>query len=248
MQDFYGDTPFIIDGKTSSHGKKNKTTIREKGVSGAFLAKLVVIFLVVAVVAGFVVFKKFFNVDIPAKTYYAVCFYSGQSKTQAESVCADLVASGGSGYTISGGEYKVYGGVYADKGEAESVAAKQEGAFVENIGWEKMRITFSSPSEAKQAGEAMDYFSEVCDALVRSSLNVDNQEESAAAVYAYVLSAATRLESYADVLRSKELSDFFNKAAYSVGNVAPDEAQNFISTFRYAAQDLIVLRQNLAVG
>lgn len=89
MQDFYGDTPFIIDGKTSSHGKKNKTTIREKGVSGAFLAKLVVIFLVVAVVAGFVVFKKFLMSTYPPKHIMRCVFTAGRAKLRPRA-CAPI--------------------------------------------------------------------------------------------------------------------------------------------------------------
>lgn len=245
MQDFYGDKPFIIDGKTTVRTGKTKTTVREKGVSGAFTAKLALVFLVAIALSAVIAFKTIFTVTAEGREYYAVCFYSGQSSAKAEEVRAGLIASGGSGYIISDGEFRVYGGVYADKSQADSVASKEEGAFVESIGWDKKEAVFYSSAQAKLAGEALSFFAEACDALVVGGLAVAKHEESALAVSAEAMSAADKFQEYSQTISDDELSEFFSRAAYSARNLPGAEEENFVSSLRYIAQDLIMLRRKI---
>lgn len=102
MQDFYGDTPFIIGNKKQT-ARKKRGNIQSAGISGRFLARLTVLFIAVVAIGSAFVFRALFTVQAESRTYYAVCFYEGQSKTAAETVRDDIIASGGSGYVICSG-------------------------------------------------------------------------------------------------------------------------------------------------
>lgn len=244
MQDYNGNRPFIIEGKRGPGGG-SRGTMQKTGVSGRFLARLALLLAAVIAVACITVFKTFFTVKAEGRTYYAVCFYDGQSKSQAESVRDSLVASGGSGYIVSGGAYRVYGGVYLSGADAENVAAKENGAVVSEIGWNSRDISFSSYNETKIVGEALAYFTSVSDSLVKMSLDIGRGEESALAAGACAAAAEKRFSEYSVKISDENISLFFSRAAYAAGALPSPGDVGFLSGLRYVSQDLIMLRASL---
>ena len=70
-------------------------------------------------------------------------------------------------------------------------------------------------------------------------------EESALAVSAEAMSAADKFQEYSQAISDDELSEFFSRAAYSARNLPGAEEENFVSSLRYIAQDLIMLRRKI---
>ena len=90
MQDFYGDTPFII-GNKKQKGRRKRDEIQSIGINGRFLARLSLFFIIVVAIGSVFVFRALFAVQAESRTYYAVCFYEGQSKSAAETVRDDII-------------------------------------------------------------------------------------------------------------------------------------------------------------
>ncbi len=241
MQDFYGDTPFIIGNKKQT-GRKKRGNIQSAGISGRFLARLTVLFIAVVAIGSAFVFRALFTVQTESRTYYAVCFYEGQSKTAAETVRDDIIASGGSGYVICSGAYKVYGGMYAKRSEADTVAARQSNAFVETFGWERTKMRFSSHAEAVNVKKALSFYSEVADKLVESASLVIKEEESSVAVKSYAAAARKKFSEYSASISDEKLSLLFERAAVSVKVLEECDDADFLSVLRFVSQDLAVLR------
>ncbi|MGN1094188.1 MAG: hypothetical protein ACI4SC_04345 [Candidatus Neoclostridium sp.] len=244
MQDFYGNTPFILGSKNRTKRKKRDKTV-SLGINGRFIARITLLSLLALTACSFIVFRTAYTVSAQGGEYYCVCFYDGQSKTEAEKTQSDLIASGGSGYVICSGSYKVYGGVYATKAQAEKVAARQSGSTVETIGWEKKRIGFSSRSEAALTKEALSFYSDTVGLLVRRTEEMSSGEQSSVAVKTLAATAQKRLNEYSAKLSRENLSVLFERAAVSVGRICDCEQSDTLSVLRFAAQDLIVLRKEL---
>ena len=227
MQDFYGDTPFIIGNKKQT-ARKKRGNIQSAGISGRFLARLTVLFIAVVAIGSAFVFRALFTVQAESRTYYAVCFYEGQSKTAAETVRDDIIASGGSGYVICSGAYKVYGGMYAKRSDADTVAARQSNAFVETFGWERTKMRFSSHAEAVNVKKALSFYSEVADRLVESA--------------SYAAASRKKFSEYSASISDEKLSLLFERAAVSVKALEECDDADFLSVLRFVSQDLAVLR------
>lgn len=246
MQDFNGDRPFIIDGNKSRLRKKTKNNdVRKTGIGGRFLAGIVLLCVVVIAVTFVFVFGTFFCVNTPGRKYYAVCFYKGQSKSMAESVRDGLVASGGSGYVVSGGIYRVYGGIYDNKADADGVAAKESDATVDEIGWGSEKICRESYKETSLIGEALEYFADYTDRLIDMTLSLAKGEESALAAESLVSAGAKRFGEYSAIITDAAVSSFFSRAAYSLGTLVNSGEAHFSSSLRYVAQDVVMLRSAL---
>ena len=244
MQDFYGNKPFIIGSKNRTRRKKTDKTV-SLGINGRFISRIALLSLLLLAVCSFIVFRTAYTVSAQGGEYYCVCFYEGQSKTEAEKTQSDLIASGGSGYVICSGSYKVYGGVYATKAKAEAVAARQSGSTVETIGWEKKRIGFSSRSEAALTKEALAFYCDTVGLLVRRAEEISSGEQSSVAVKTLAASAQKRLNEYSAKLSRENLSVLFERAAFSLGKICDCEQSDILSVLRFVAQDLIVLRKEL---
>ena len=244
MQDFYGNKPFIIGSKNRTRRKKTDKTV-SLGINGRFISRIALLSLLLLAVCSFIVFRTAYTVSAKGGEYYCVCFYEGQSKTEAEKTQSDLIASGGSGYVICSGSYKVYGGVYATKAKAEAVAARQSGSTVEAIGWEKKRIGFSSRSEAALTKEALAFYYDTVGLLVRRAEEISSGEQSSVAVKTLAASAQKRLNEYCAKLSLENLSVLFERAAFSLGKICDCEQSDILSVLRFVAQDLIVLRKEL---
>lgn len=245
MQDFYGEDPFVLN-KDTGRVIKNKQKVNV-GVNKRTVAIITIVSLITIFITAFCVFEKAYTVVVPAKKYYAVCFYSGQLKSEAESVSAGLMLGGGSGYIVNDGTYKVYGGIYKDNASAESVAKKQtEKADVECIGWNEIKISALSESESKRCGEALIYFSGVIDNLVLMSVNLDMFVENDASVELYVKKVSDNFKNYSDSIENDDVKNFFGKCIFSIkNNMLENSEGSFNSHLKYVVQDLIMLRINL---
>ncbi len=241
MQDFYGDTPFII-GNKKQKGRRKHDEIQSIGINGRFLARLSLLFIIVVAIGSVFVFRALFTVQSESRTYYAVCFYEGQSKTAAETVRDDIISSGGSGYVICSGAYKVYGGMYAKRSEADVVASRQSNAFVETLGWKQSKIGFSSRAEATNVKNALSFYCGVADKLVESASLIVKEEESSVAVKSYAAAARKKFSEYSASISDEKLSLLFERAAVSINTLAECDDADFLSVLRYVAQDLVVLR------
>ncbi len=245
MQDFYGEDPFVLN-KDVERTIKNKQTINV-GINKRSVAIVTIVSLIVIFVAAFCGFEKSYAVVVPAKTYYAVRFYSGQVKSEAESISADLISSGGSGYIANDGIYNVYGGVYKDKDAAESVAKKQTlEVKVVCVGWPEYKIGATSSGGCKRCGDALMYFSEVVDDLVNMSVNLDTFVESETTIKAYVTKTIEKFRKYRDSLENEQIRNFFDRCAFSAQtNIIEKSEDSFNSRLKYVVHDLIMLRVNL---
>lgn len=241
MQDFYGDTPFIIGNKKHIERKKREN-IQSAGISGRFLVRLTVLFISVIAIGSIFVFRALFTVQAESRTYYAVCFYDGQSKSAAETVRNDIIASGGSGYMICSGAYKVYGGMYAKRSDADAVATRKSNAFVETFGWEQTKMRFSSHAEAVNVKNALSFYTEVADKLVESVSLVIKEEESSVTIKAYAAAACKKFSEYSVSVSDEKLSLLFERAAVSVKALEECDGADFLSVLRFVSQDLAVLR------
>ena len=244
MQDFYGDTPFIISNKKrKKHISRGETVTI--GVSASFIAKIAFVAVVIVLVAGFMVFRFAFTVRTDGREYFVVCFYDGQDKTAAENISRDLIASGGSGYIVAGGTYKVYGGVYVSRADAEAVAARRNEAFVESVGWKEEKLLFSASAEASTVRAALSEYVACADSLARETDNIVKENQTPSAVKAYAAAEAKLFNEYSAKLADKNLSVLFERAALSLGNFVDGRDADFLSALRYVTQDLIVLRSSI---
>ena len=155
------------------------------------------------------VYDKIFTVNVEGKTYYAVCFYEGTNRKEAEAVRSGLIASGGSGYIVNNGKFVVYGAVYERATDAENVAKKQQnGAAVKTVRWDSFSFKCKDSDQAKDLGESLAYFNDSIDVLVKLSLQLDLYEENEALVYLQIEEICGRFYKFSKLVEDEMTSQF----------------------------------------
>ena len=210
---------------------------------------LAVVFLAVIVAVSYYVFDRIFTVKTEQKTYFAVCFYEGTDRKEAESVKASLLLSGGSGYIVNDGKFLVFGAVYSDVLQAESVAKKQQGeAFVKEVGWTGVSVKCSSYEDAKSIAEGLNGFDESLDFLIKLSLSLDLYEENDASVYLQIENISDKFYQFSKNIKNQKLADFFETCYNVVKNDFLENDEGKVSSrLKYVIHELIEFRSKVEI-
>jgi|GEM_PF-3401093 len=208
MQDFYGEYPFIIQNKGKNR-TKNRSVVKV-GVSKGFFMTLIIISLAVIFAAAYYVYGSVYKVTIKPKTYYGVYFYCGTDRSSAESVSNALIKEGGSGFISNDGAFTVFGSLYKENSDAESVVKKQQSAAaVVEVGWKEFTIKSDDKDEVKIVRDAFALFNNTIDEFVNLSLKLDKYEENDAVVCLRVESVYGKFLEFSQNIANQSISDFF---------------------------------------
>lgn len=126
MQQYYGDTPHIID-------KKRKKRVVKRKTGGLTPLSLVVILVFTATIIALLwavspLFEK--SGQVGGKNWYFVCVYTETTSEKAQISANSVRERGGAGYVINDGKYRITASVYDSEKDAKKVAKTIDGSTV----------------------------------------------------------------------------------------------------------------------
>ncbi len=181
MQQYYGDEPRIIP--KSKIKRKKSNTVTALKINGFAVFAL---FVCVAVMLVAVYFnnKSGEVLKIPAKSWYYISFYTRTAETEAAISAHSVKETGGAGYLINDGQFRVVAAVYKSESDAKSVAAKQTlEAEIYKLAVPGMKISaFGDKETDKTVKKAFSYYETVYDAVNTALIDFEKGQSTESAL------------------------------------------------------------------
>lgn len=215
MQIISLDEPHIINKRP----RRNVIKTFRLNVFALIIVLVSAVALTVAVVVG-VAAGKYMRVS--AEKYYLVEFGAYDTLLEARSAAEKNAASGGAGYVLNDGKFRVIGAAYRSKADAEAVKAKQSDAasvYILKIAAVK-RPLIADGKTSKAAAAYMNKYKKYLSDLYAVTLALDAGEQgesvlaaSIAEASAVLTLAATQKQSTLSSRIKYALVDILNKRA-----------------------------------
>lgn len=250
---YASDRAYFIEKKRSPHK-------RGRLICAVFL-------LSAAVVAGIVVYCKFFaaKYTVAGRSYYAVVTTETSLEGQAVEAAAAVKQAGGGGYVLNDGVYRVVAAVYPDNAAATAVAdrltAGSTQASVVTLTVEKMRFSaFGNRTKNAEPGAAVGYVvGELYDKLYELSLSLDEKKIAESVAVRLLSDYRETTAGYLDrivALRGEfpedktlsRLQNTFIRITEALSAAASAEAVPPASRIKYAVCATIVYMRDFSTG
>lgn len=258
MQQYYGDKPHIISRKSKKRPKKRRG--RTSGRVRAVLIGLCVVCAAVFLITVFAVYPSRDVIRLKAEKWYYVSLYSPTEIVEAELNAQSLKETGGAGYIINDGTFRVTAFVYDSSSDAKAVADKQTlTASVYTVALPEVKIdAVKDESTSKQVKEGFSVHGKVYDDIV----SVLNEFDRGQTTESAMLHAVTTVRSYIVAERERQqaiynetsstavnaLCDYLDSAVQSLDIAMLGENNGLASRIRYALCEIIYNRYMLAAA
>lgn len=258
MQQYYGDKPHIISRKNKKRPKKRQKTASAK--IKAMLIGLCVVCATVFIITAIASFPSRDIIRLKAEKWYYVSFYSPTEIVEAELNAQSLKETGGAGYIINDGTFRVTAFVYDSSSDAKTVADKQTlAATVYTVALPEVKIdAVKDEKTSKQVKEGFSVHGKVYDDIVSVLNDFDRGQttESAmlhaiASVRSSIISERERQQAIYNETSSSAvnaLCDYLDSAAESLDTAMLGENNGLASRIRYALCEIIYKRYLLSVA
>lgn len=245
MQRYYGDEPHIISSGRPRRG--NGCLLVCAAAAALCAAALIIASALSGMDAG--------SVRLQRKTWYYLVFYTREDGEAAKLCALSLAETGGAGFIINDGSFRVAAAVYPSESDARKVAAKQTAeTSILPVAAEELRLGFPADKSARKVLiGGFDAYADAYAAINEALASYDRGESTESAL---LLAAGRAREVLADAQRAvrgiesmaaftADLSDFLAQAV----RIADDaiEGEGAVSSrLRYAQCAIVYARSELS--
>lgn len=258
MQQFYGDSPHIIDRKRKKRAQKRHTVASFK--AGGLLATFAAICVIALFAAVFFTSDSSDTFRIKARTWYYVSFYSPTEIVEAELSAQNIKETGGAGYIINDGVFHVAASVYDSQRDAQTVADKQsKPAAVYKLVMPEIKLeTIKDKDTSERVKRGFDAYSGVFDDITDVLIQFDRGAATESALMHAVSNVRSEIIAEREVQQSiynetsspavNALCDYLESAAASLDVAVLSEKNGLSSRIRYALCEIVYQRYALAAA
>ena len=256
MQQFYGDSPHIIDRKRKKREKKKHTIVSFR--AGGLLAACAALCVTALFAAVFFASGASDTFRIKAQTWYYVSFYSPTEIVEAELSAQNVKETGGAGYIINDGVFHIAASVYDSQRDAQTVADKQtKPAAVYKLVMPEIKLeTIKDKDTSERVKRGFDAYSgafnDITDVLTQFDRGVTTESALMHAVSTVrseiIAEREVQQAIYNETSSSavNALCDYLESAAASLDVAVLSEKNGLSSRIRYALCEIVYQRYALA--
>ncbi|MDR0426288.1 MAG: SPOR domain-containing protein [Clostridiales bacterium] len=234
-----------------------RTVIRTFRVNKIAAAILAVSALVLTGAIGFALYTGKF-MTIGAGRLYCAQFSIHESLAEAQKNAESLKAAGGAGYIVNDGGFRVVGGIYKSREEAQSVVDKQAGgAVLYELHIAKVtRPVIDDKTVAAAVKTGFSLHIRLFDGLYPVMNDLDKGRQSESVLMAAITAAKSDIEVerqklngyYEETGRAEiaALCGFFDRASVSLTAAETGTTRTLSSRLKYALAEIAALRARLS--